>query len=385
MPDNKIYIPTLISTPEYKPARVEPRLFYWNGMIEAPDYKVYAWTIPSGVSSNIFTFSEMPYVDHYNVVSGSYPSANSDSLLFFNEVAAYGSIPSNTLFSEYWNTYISLLYNPTTRLINASAVIPLARYFELELNDIVEWRGNYYQLRAINDYSFTTGECNIQLLGPIIDNTLDGKFVPGPQPTTTTTTTTSTTTTSTTTTTTTTTTSTTTTTTTAAQNYLIEECNTLSLYNVEKTYSFIVGDVVQFQVGTPGSGTILCGTITSDTFSGTADATLWSGVAYECGDFIHCDIPPVENTIYTHGAVRGTCSDYCTTNYNIGTLTYADNTYAALTIGDTIYGQGGSAGYVAYSNTITDTDTGPFKIAEIDSSGVIISILECVGNACVPL
>jgi len=87
-------------------------------------------------------------------------------------------------------------------------------------------------------------------------------------------------------------------------------------------------------------------------------------------------------TIFTHGAVRAVCSDYCTTNYNITTSTFADANYDSLTIGDTIYGQGGVAGFVAYSNVSTDTTTGPFRIAEIDSSGVVVSIKVCVGGSC---
>jgi hypothetical protein len=58
----------------------------------------------------------------------------------------------------------------------------LADYFNLELNDVAEFRGNYYHLRAINDYNLTTGECNVQLLGPIISDTissmLSGSWVP---------------------------------------------------------------------------------------------------------------------------------------------------------------------------------------------------------------
>jgi len=38
----------------------------------------------------------------------------------------------------------------------------------MELNDIVEWRGNYYHLRAINDYNLSNGECKLQLLGPLL-------------------------------------------------------------------------------------------------------------------------------------------------------------------------------------------------------------------------
>lgn len=175
MAENKIYIPTFISNVEFEPAQVQPRVFYYNGKIDAPQYYVHAWTSDSGVSSFTYPKTEIPYFDHYNVVSGSYPSQNSNSLLFYNESAPYGTIPGNTLFSEYWETYISLLYNPVTRLINAEAVIPLADYFELELNDIVSWRDNLYHLRAINDYSFTDGTCKLQLLGPIIEDALDSE------------------------------------------------------------------------------------------------------------------------------------------------------------------------------------------------------------------
>jgi hypothetical protein len=39
----------------------------------------------------------------------------------------------------------------------------------MELNDLVQWRGNTYHLRAINEYNISTGECKIQLLGPILE------------------------------------------------------------------------------------------------------------------------------------------------------------------------------------------------------------------------
>ena len=110
-------------------------------------------------------FNSFPYFDNYQ---GSFPSVNSKSLLFNNENASYGTTPTESLYSEYWSTYVDLLYNPRTRLFDCSAIIPLADYFNLNLNDIVEWRGNYYHLRAINDYNLSNGECKLQLLGPVI-------------------------------------------------------------------------------------------------------------------------------------------------------------------------------------------------------------------------
>ena len=120
-------------------------------------------------------------------LSGKFPR-----LKFNNEEPVYGTQPTGSLYSNYWSKYVELLYNPYTRLIEANGIIPLAIYSQLNLNDIIEWRGNYYHLRAINNYSVKTGECNLQLLGPIIADTFG--FASENTPTTTTTTTSTTTT-----------------------------------------------------------------------------------------------------------------------------------------------------------------------------------------------
>jgi hypothetical protein len=162
-----IYIPTYISSAEYNPARVLPRLFFFNGLLECEQY--YINTLDEGYVG----LQAFPYFDNYNVVSGDFPTAGSKSLLFQNEQPAYGVIPSSSLYNEYWDTYVSLLYNPKTRLITCSAIIPLSDYTKIELNDIVNFRGNYYHLRAINNYSLKNGTCDIELLGPIIQDTFN--------------------------------------------------------------------------------------------------------------------------------------------------------------------------------------------------------------------
>ena len=162
-----IYIPTYISDQNYNPVRVQPRLLYYNNTVDCERYYVRDG---NDISREINVF---PYFDNYNVVSGSFPTTNSKSLLFYNEASVYGEVPTNSLYSTYWSQYVNLLYNPRTRLMNASAIIPLADYFNMELNDIVEFRGNDYHLRAINDYNLSTGECAIQLLGPILEGSLN--------------------------------------------------------------------------------------------------------------------------------------------------------------------------------------------------------------------
>jgi hypothetical protein len=175
-----IYIPTFISDQNFNPSRVLPHIYFYNGLIDCEE-----WWLESGSFTTAgisYSQTSFPYFDNYNVVTGSFPTTDSDSLLFNNEAAAYGEIPTGSLYTNYWETYISLLYNPKTRLLTCEAIIPLADYIKMELNDVVNFRGNYYHLRAINDYSLKDGTCNLQLLGPIISDTLSD-LTPAPPPT----------------------------------------------------------------------------------------------------------------------------------------------------------------------------------------------------------
>jgi len=178
---NKIFIPNLISSINYEPVRTLPHIYFYNGLKECETYFIAGYDLPDTGSTLRYAQNSFPYVDYYD---GLIPSTGSNSLLFFNELPAYGVTPTGSLYTEYWETYVSLLYNPRTRLFKASAIIPLADYFEMELNDIVQWRGNYYHLRAINEYNLKDGTCQIELLGPII------RDIAEPLPPTTTTTTT---------------------------------------------------------------------------------------------------------------------------------------------------------------------------------------------------
>jgi hypothetical protein len=169
-----IYIPTYINSAEYTPVNVQPRLLFFNGMIDCEKYYIESASAIGGVSIEQTAF---PYFDNYNVVTGSFPTVNSKSLLFYNEEPVYGELPDESLYSTYWSNYVQLIYNPRTKLLNASAIIPLADYFNMELNDVVEFRSNYYHLRGINDYNLKNGECSIQLLGPILSDALNLKRV----------------------------------------------------------------------------------------------------------------------------------------------------------------------------------------------------------------
>ena len=170
MAKNKIFIPYFISNEQFAPARVLPRLFFYNGTKQCDIIKVQYYNTGSTLVT-IDTFTAFPYFDHY---SGETTTTSSLSLLFLNEEPVYGTQPpSQSLYDKYWANYVNLLYDPKTRLLRCSAVLPFDVYQNIELNDIVQLRSNYYHLRAINDYNLRTGECRIELLGPLLEGSLD--------------------------------------------------------------------------------------------------------------------------------------------------------------------------------------------------------------------
>ena len=191
-----IYIPTYIGDQNYGPARVLPRLLFYNGNVDCQTYYLQGTTGFQAVGTPVSSveLNKFPYFDNYSAETGSFPTTGSKSLLFFNEESLYGQTPTASLYSEFWDEYVQLLYNPRTRLLNATAIIPLADYFQIELNDIVSFRGEFWHLRYINDYNLKNGECTIQLLGPIYPQALPFSLPPD-TPSTTTSTSTSTTTT----------------------------------------------------------------------------------------------------------------------------------------------------------------------------------------------
>ena len=158
-------VPAFVADAQYKPATVFPRIFFYNGQKNVDGYYIFL-TPNTSLSYNV-----APHFGHYN---NSIPTTGSRSLLFLNETPNFGTTPTQSLYTKYWETYISLLYNPKTKMVNAKAVIPLAEYFDIELNDVAFFRGNHYHIRAINNYSMTTGECDLVLLGPVLPDTIAG-------------------------------------------------------------------------------------------------------------------------------------------------------------------------------------------------------------------
>mgnify|MGYP000465620114 CR=1 FL=1 len=111
---------------------------FYNGTLDCEPFLIES--NDGGVISQT-EIPAFPYFDHYSLEpGGTEPGLQSNSLLFLNENAVYGTAPTGSLYSNYWEKYVGLLYDPKTRLLDASAIISLADYNEMELNDIVQFR-----------------------------------------------------------------------------------------------------------------------------------------------------------------------------------------------------------------------------------------------------
>jgi hypothetical protein len=88
-------------------------------------------------------------------------------------------------------------------------------------------------------------------------------------------------------------------------------------------------------------------------------------------------------------SIQSTCATFCDgTNRTIPLQkeTLACDSYLTVAVGDIILGGILAPGFYAYAATSTDTQTGPFRIMQIVSSGgqnEVSSILECSGGTCI--
>ena len=160
----------------------------------------------------------------------------------------------------------------------------------------------------------------------------------------------------------------------------LTDCVTSDPWTATNTYNNTVGEVIQYRIGSPGSGTIYCGTVSLVNQSGVNDATIENGNVYGCGDTVHCT-PTSNNTSFfaTSGTTTlndGTCGN------TTGTLLYHNGTGTLPQVGDTIY-----SGSTSGSSTVTWSNyrgMGPADVADgvvttaiVNASGVVQTTYNC--------
>ena len=109
------------------------------------------------------------------------PSNSRINIHFNNELNEYTANETgnnqnkftDTLFEEYYKTYITNIFNVRRRLTKVTAYLPMKIYYNLELNNTIQLGQNNYWINSMTT-DLTTGKTKFELL-----NKLDAE----PQPT----------------------------------------------------------------------------------------------------------------------------------------------------------------------------------------------------------
>jgi hypothetical protein len=104
----------------------------------------------------------------YANTSNRYSSAAaSDSICFGADIDPYHlQTVAQSLYQEYWEDYITNLYNKRRRLVQVDAVLPIGEIITLDLKNEVIWNNEIYRINSVQ-VNMTTGKAKFELLNVV--------------------------------------------------------------------------------------------------------------------------------------------------------------------------------------------------------------------------
>ena len=95
------------------------------------------------------------------------------STIFDSEFSTWnGQKISNTLYTNYHQSYINSIFNVKRRNFKYNAKLPLRIMLDLQLNDVLQIKDNYYRMDNFNS-NLITGDVSLNLINSF-DNTING-------------------------------------------------------------------------------------------------------------------------------------------------------------------------------------------------------------------
>ena len=103
----------------------------------------------------------------YTNTSSSQSVGTSKTLAFGASIDPYHLQSINaSLYQEYWQDYITDLYDKSRRMVQVKAILPVGHLIKLQLNDSVIWGNDKYTINTA-DVNVTTGEVTFELLNQV--------------------------------------------------------------------------------------------------------------------------------------------------------------------------------------------------------------------------
>ena len=103
----------------------------------------------------------------YTNTSSSQSIGTSKTLAFGASIDPFHLQSINaSLYQEYWQDYITDLYDKSRRMVQVKAILPVGHLIKLQLNDKVIWGNDKYTINTAN-VNVTTGEVTFELLNEV--------------------------------------------------------------------------------------------------------------------------------------------------------------------------------------------------------------------------
>jgi len=126
-------------------------LFYFQ------DYKVVTYPYRWAGTTKTYQPVSMPYTNTPTT------GASSVTCSFGLEASAVGDMPTQTIYMNFWNEFVSRLYSTRSRVVICSGYVPVGEWINMSLNDSIVISGNYYKIQKI-DYDILTEEAKLELI-----------------------------------------------------------------------------------------------------------------------------------------------------------------------------------------------------------------------------
>jgi hypothetical protein len=134
--DTELQIPVLLDR-DFKPVKADLYLAYF---VERRTIAVDTYQL-----EGIDQFS-YPLISSYQ----DFPTTSAtNSLAFGMEATISGNAPTNTLYVEFFRSYLSRVMSSKSRIVYFSSVLPVNEWLQLEMNDTISVSGNLYKIQNI--------------------------------------------------------------------------------------------------------------------------------------------------------------------------------------------------------------------------------------------
>lgn len=153
--NTNLQIPQILDE-DFKAVKQELLLFYYVGR-EATTYTY---------DLNQTTQYEYPLISPYS----EFPTTETSySLAFGLEFTLQGDMATKTMFTQYWQKYLSRLYSTRSRVVHFTAVLPVGEWLNLNMNDTIAVSSNYYKIQSIQ-YDMLNERAALELISyPDVD------------------------------------------------------------------------------------------------------------------------------------------------------------------------------------------------------------------------